>query len=86
MVAHGCRKRKKLICGTEGEIVVAHGRLPSPAQCTIIINLYFHGFFIKGRTRILQSKALDALYIQGKQSCSRIFTFFFKNPIQRDST
>jgi len=32
LVAHGCRKRKKLICGTEGEIVVAHGRLPSPAQ------------------------------------------------------
>ena len=30
MVAHGCRKRKKLICGTEGEIVMAHGRLPSP--------------------------------------------------------
>ena len=32
MVAHGCRKRKKLICGTEGETVVAHGRLPSPAR------------------------------------------------------
>jgi len=32
MVAHGCRKRKKLICGTEGVIVVAHGRLPSPAR------------------------------------------------------
>jgi len=24
VVAHGCRKRKKLKCGTEGEIVVAH--------------------------------------------------------------
>jgi len=32
VVAHGCRKRKKLICGPEGEIVVAHGRLPSPAR------------------------------------------------------
>ena len=32
LVTHGCRKRKKLICGTEGEIVVAHGRLPSPAH------------------------------------------------------
>jgi len=32
VVAHGCRKRKKLICGTEGEIVAAHGRLPSPAH------------------------------------------------------
>ena len=32
VVAHGCRKRKKLICGTEGEIVVAHDRLPSPAR------------------------------------------------------
>jgi len=31
VVAHGCRKRKRLICGTEGEIVVAHGRLPTPA-------------------------------------------------------
>ena len=34
VVAHGCRKRKKLICGTEGEIVVAHGRLLSPAPPT----------------------------------------------------
>ena len=25
-------EEKKLICGTEGEIVVAHGRLPSPAH------------------------------------------------------
>ena len=32
VVAHGCRKRKKLICGTEGKIVVAHGRLPSPLK------------------------------------------------------
>jgi len=32
VVAHGCRKRKKLICGTEGEMVVTHGRLPSPAH------------------------------------------------------
>jgi len=31
VVAHSCRKRKKLICGTEEEIVVAHGRLPFPA-------------------------------------------------------
>ena len=30
VVAHGCRKRKKLICGTEGEIVVARGRLHLP--------------------------------------------------------
>ena len=32
VVALGCRKRKKLICGPEREIVVAHGRLPSPAH------------------------------------------------------
>ena len=32
VVAHGCRKRKKLICGPEEKIVVAHGRLPSPAH------------------------------------------------------
>ena len=36
VVAHGCRKRKKLICGTEGEIVVAQGRLLSPAPETKI--------------------------------------------------
>ena len=35
VVANGCRKRKKLICGMEGEIVAAHGRLPFPAQHTI---------------------------------------------------
>ena len=27
-------KEKKLICGLEEEIVVAHGRLPSPAPTT----------------------------------------------------
>ena len=32
VVAHGCRKRKKLICGPEEEIAVAHARLPSPAR------------------------------------------------------
>ena len=26
------RRQKKLICGTKGEIVVAHGRQPSPAR------------------------------------------------------
>ena len=40
VVAHGCRKRKKLICGPKGEIVVAHGRLPSPAH-TITYYEYF---------------------------------------------
>ena len=30
-VVYGCRKRKELICGSEGKIVVAHCRLPSPA-------------------------------------------------------
>ena len=36
VVAHGCQKRKNLICGTEGEMVVAHGRLPSPARLTLV--------------------------------------------------
>ena len=35
VVAHGCRKRKRLICGTEEEIVVADGRLPSPARLDV---------------------------------------------------
>jgi len=30
VVAHGCWKRKKLICGQKEEILVAHGRLLSP--------------------------------------------------------
>ena len=34
VVGYGCRKRKKLICGTEGEIVFAHDCLPSPAPVT----------------------------------------------------
>ena len=34
VVAHGCRKRKKLKYGTEGEIVVARGHLPSPGPRT----------------------------------------------------
>ena len=32
VVANGCRKTKKLICGTEGQNIVAYGRLPSPAH------------------------------------------------------
>jgi len=35
VVAHSCRKRKKLIYGTEWEIMVAHGRLSSPARSTL---------------------------------------------------
>ena len=34
VVALGCGKRKKRIFGKEGEKVVAHGRLPSPAPMT----------------------------------------------------
>jgi len=30
------KKANIIICGTEGEIVVAHGRLPSPAPSTVI--------------------------------------------------
>jgi len=32
VVAHGCRKTKKIICGMEGKIVEAYGRLPSPSN------------------------------------------------------
>lgn len=39
---HGRRKRKKLISGTEGEIVVAHGRLSSSARLTNVF--LFHSF------------------------------------------
>ena len=39
VVAHGCRKRKKLICGPKEEKVVAHGRLPSPAPIDNNINV-----------------------------------------------
>ena len=41
VVAHGCRKRKKLICGPEGEIVVAYGRLPFSARVTISVSHKF---------------------------------------------
>ena len=34
IVAHGCRKTKKMICGIEGKNVVAYGCLPSPAPAT----------------------------------------------------
>ena len=36
VVAYGCRKTKKLICGMEGKHVVTYGRLPSPAQCVCV--------------------------------------------------
>jgi len=32
VVAHGCRKTKKVICGKKGENTVAYGRLPSSAH------------------------------------------------------
>ena len=42
LVAHGCQKRKKLICGMEGEIVVVHGPLPSPALHINLFVFYLH--------------------------------------------
>ena len=39
VVAHGCRKTKKLICDTDREIVVAHGRLPSPARHSSVLRI-----------------------------------------------
>ena len=52
VVAHGCRKRKKLICGPEEEIVVAHGRLPSPARTVLteLTELHLFTNFILART------------------------------------
>ena len=41
VVAHFCRKRKKLICGTEGDIMVAQGRLPSPAHPSRMLQLSY---------------------------------------------
>jgi len=40
-----CRERKKLICGTEGEIVLAYGCLPSPQEYTLLqapVFLFLH--------------------------------------------
>ena len=45
-------EEKKLICGTEGEIVVAHGRLPSPA-------LQWTGYIYKYITQELNSSILS---------------------------
>ena len=47
VVAHGCRKTKKLICGTEGEIVVAHDPLLSPTRTTR--QLFIHYMIIRER-------------------------------------
>ena len=41
-------REKKLICGTEREIVVAHGRLPSPAPVI--------SFSVKGKTDLFLRK------------------------------
>ena len=35
VVAHGCQKTKKIICGMEGENGVAYGLLPSPTRCSL---------------------------------------------------
>jgi len=32
VVAHGCRRTKKIICDMEGENVMAYGSIPSPAR------------------------------------------------------
>jgi len=45
VVAHNCRKTKKLIYGMEGENVVAYGRLPSPAH--LIDNLFIQFLHLK---------------------------------------
>ena len=54
VVAHGCRKRKKLICGTEEEIMVAHGCLPSPTRSFLVFKTY-SGFETITRIHNLQA-------------------------------
>ena len=41
VVAHGSRKRKKIIVGMKGENVVAYGRLPSPGHMYIPFNYIY---------------------------------------------
>jgi len=38
--AHGCRKTKKIICGMEGENVVAHGRLLFILSLCLVVRTY----------------------------------------------
>jgi len=40
IVAHGCRKTKKLRFGMEGTTVVAHGRLPSSSLPFILPSFF----------------------------------------------
>jgi len=42
VVAHGCRKRKKLICGMEGKNVVAYGPSPIPRHPKKIMIQYYN--------------------------------------------
>jgi hypothetical protein len=42
VVAHGCRKRKKLIYGPEEEILVVHGPLPSPLSENDDLQILIH--------------------------------------------
>ena len=52
VVAHGCRKTERLICGIEGENVVAYGRLPSPfMQVSFLLSAAFTTHFY-GKTTI----------------------------------
>ena len=89
VVVYGCRKRKKLKCGTEEEIVVAHGRLPSPTRsCRVFItypgfetitrihiNVNFLAFtHLRNKTRIFDKVKL-------KQNRKQKILFFFSSKI-----
>ena len=39
VVAHGCWKTKKIICGMEGKNAVSYGHLPSPARLIMFDNV-----------------------------------------------
>ena len=47
VVAHGCRKTKKLICGMEGENIMAYGRLPSFAHKCNSSTIPIFGLYVR---------------------------------------
>ena len=56
VVAHGCRKTKKIICGMEGITVVAYGRMPSPAFKTLASNMKITLCLLKALNNIISTE------------------------------
>ena len=69
-------EEKKNLCGTEGEIVVAHGRLPSPAPRRIHFYLFASSLIIRSFNLKLSSFPCLSLFLLYHNNSKAYQTFY----------